>query len=406
MRLPYPVALAVFALSASAIAAQPASVEQGRELFTRTWVAWDSRVAEGGDGLGPMYNATSCAACHNQGALGGGGGRERNVRLVRPSGLDAFLVDHRLSTLSQKPLAASAGTRVERNTPALFGAGLIDSIPDAELHVLAAGQSGPISGRVSETADGRAGRFGWKGHTASLADFVRTACANELGLAVDGVRQGQPLSTDLMDRLVLMQAAVRQQGKKVDLVGGPRRDLSERDVAALTAFVGALPAPKELASQPGRHDGRELFGKAGCDGCHVQKVAAVDGIYADLLLHDMGRGLADAGSSYQTKGNDKLVARADSDGLLTRQLSDGSTVKVPADVELTPPPSDVEWRTPPLWGVRDSAPYLHDGRAATLDDAIRAHGGEAMTSAGAYAALTLEEQQRLVGFLESLVAPG
>lgn len=406
MRLPHVAAFVALALSATAVAAQPAAVEQGRELFTRTWVAWDSRAAEGGDGLGPMYNATSCAACHNQGALGGAGGRERNVRLVRPSGLEAFLVDHRMSTLSQRPLSATSGTRVERNTPALFGAGLVDSVPDSALEALAASQTGQITGRVAKTADGRVGRFGWKAHTASLADFVRTACANELGLAVDGVRQGQPISVDLMDRLVLMQSAVRQQGKKVDLVGGPKRDLSERDVTALTAFVGALPAPKELTSQPGRHTGRELFGKAGCDGCHVQKVAAVDGIYADLLLHDMGRSLSDAGSTYQTKGNDRIVASVDADGLTTRTLSDGSRVKVPADVELPQPPSDVEWRTPPLWGVRDSAPYLHDGRAATLDEAIRAHAGESLVSAGAYTAMTLEEQQQVVGFLESLVAPG
>ncbi len=406
MRLPSFVALAALGFAATATAAQPATLEAGRELFVRTWVAWDERAAEGGDGLGPMYNASSCAACHNQGALGGGGGKERNVRLVRPSSETAFFVDHRLSTLSQRPLSASSGTKVERNTPALFGAGLVDSIDDEVLHTLASTQSGDISGRVPTTAEGKVARFGWKGHTASLADFVRTACANELGLAVEGVRQAQPLQPELMDRLVLMQAAVRQQGKKVDLVGGPKRDLSERDVQALTAFVGALPAPAELTRQPGRSEGHALFGKAGCDGCHVQKVAAVDGIYADLLLHDMGRGLADAGSSYQTRGNDKIVAQADSAGMVAHTLSDGSTVRVPAEPGTPVPAADVEWRTPPLWGVRDSSPYLHDGRAATLDDAIRAHGGEAAMSSTAYTSMTLEEQQKLVGFLESLVAPG
>ena len=64
-----------------------------------------------------------------------------------------------------------------------------------------------------------------------------------------------------------------------------------------------------------------------------------------------------------------------------------------------------EWRTPPLWGVRDSAPYLHDGRASSLENAIALHGGQAQESAKQFAALTPQEKQKLMAFLKSLVAP-
>src|SRR5687768_11359614 len=99
-----------------------AGVSAGQELFSRTWLPWDSRVTQGGDGLGPMYNASSCGACHNQGGVGGAGTREHNVRLTRLSEEEGFVVEHRLSTLSSREISASSG-RIERNTPALFGAG-------------------------------------------------------------------------------------------------------------------------------------------------------------------------------------------------------------------------------------------------------------------------------------------
>jgi CxxC motif-containing protein (DUF1111 family) len=68
-------------------------------------------------------------------------------------------------------------------------------------------------------------------------------------------------------------------------------------------------------------------------------------------------------------------------------------------------PQPGEWRTPPLWGVADSAPYLHDGRAATLEEAIRMHAGQGKRAAQRFNALSQAEQQQLVGFLKTLKAP-
>jgi len=131
--------------------------------------------------------------------------------------------------------------------------------------------------------------------------------------------------------------------------------------------------------------GKLAFSKIGCAECHTPSLGSVDGLYSDLLLHRMGQELQ-GGGSY----ND-----------------------VPRPI--TPPPDDSdpssasphpgEWRTPPLWGVADSAPYLHDGRAATLEDAIQMHRGQGAAAANKFAGLTPMEKNELVGFLRSLRAP-
>jgi CxxC motif-containing protein (DUF1111 family) len=403
------VALAVVGPATAAFAGNNA----GRELFVRTWLPWDTRV-DGGDGLGPMYNAASCVACHNQGGTGGAGGREHNVRLVpleeerrslsgsRSAGPTSFVVEHRHTTLAPRAVGGTSRSAVERNTPALFGAGLIDGIPDEVLLDLEAEQrtaGGPVSGRVAQATDGGVGRFGWKGHTPSLASFVATACANELGLSVEGHRQGAPPPGDLSERLSLMEQALAANGAVKDLQNGPGLDMTPKEVAALTAFVRSLPAPAELTAQPRRDQGRELLKSTGCDACHVQNVGPVKNVYSDLLLHDMGQRLGDAAGAYQTRGQAPMA-----DAGPASEAVSAVDAALAGDVGPTAA-SAQEWRTPPLWGVRDSGPYLHDGRAATLDEAIRSHGGEAEPATNAYQALTITEQQLLISFLESLSAP-
>ena len=94
-----------------------------------------------------------------------------------------------------------------------------------------------------------------------------------------------------------------------------------------------------------------MFESAGCAACHRPSLGNVDGIYSDLLLHDMGPALSDSGSYYGITEPDSSRSK---DGVKKQ-----------------------EWRTPPLWGFRDSAPYLHDGRAKNLEEAVALHGGEA-----------------------------
>jgi CxxC motif-containing protein (DUF1111 family) len=490
---------------------------QGRELFEREWLAGDSRT-HGGDGLGPVYNDSSCIACHNLGGTGGGGPASKNVDIITASpnsnmmpmsaggsgrgepgflgralgslvGLDdsadskapggrtparrkpdtkelikahpgfrtarsvvlhRFGVEGAYETWRQSmigsqfvnPSSSPGATdpkamteaqnslnlgrfamqsnvgefvlvRSQRNPTPLFGAGLIDAIPDRVLEEAAkVKHSGfpEVAGRASRLKDKRIGRFGWKAQTPTLQDFVLTACAVELGLEVPGHHQaGLPQKPDA-------------KAKGLDLTG--------EECNALESYVRGLPKPAERrpsteADAREIDGGRKLFASIGCATCHTPKLGQVDGIYSDLLLHDMGQQLGDTGqysvfdpSSSEEEFVDEdpgPIADAaaspavDLDAVVVVQTSanacptpgSGGAVKRPT----TGPASRFEWRTPPLWGFRDSGPYLHDGRADTLDQAVALHGGESSKIAVKYFGLSPRERRQVEAFLKSLTAP-
>jgi len=388
----------------------PELVTAGRELFQHEWVPDDPLTPEG-DGLGPVFNAASCVACHHQAGPGGAGPNEFNVVTftVRPSeehkelrqGLvHAHAVDRTLrETLqlvdaslppklpeppSDLPPGCYAprfhfppGVEVsERNTPALFGSRLIDAIPDSAIIAgeraqqlkwglaPAEGENAPV-GRALRLKNGRVGRFGWKGQTATLADFVRAACANELGLGNPDVSQPKPMA---------------KAGHEP-----PGLDLTREQCEQITAFCASLPRPAERMPADeqacrGVQVGRRIFAEIGCAECHTPDLGDVVGLFSDLLLHRMGRNL-EGGGNY----DDEPLPLDGSD------TGDG--------------PHPTEWRTPPLWGVADSAPYLHDGRADDLHGAILLHGGQAGSCARRYRDLEHHEQQCLLAFLNTLHAP-
>lgn len=388
--------------------------QAGRDLFMHEWTPSDP-LAANGDGLGPVFNAASCVACHRQSGPGGGGPLENNVtvftRVSKTSHEASQGVVHSFSTdddfretlknvsitfppTSQPPLAdlLPSGTKgcispprigtvggvdiTQRNTPALFGANLIDGIPDRVIIAnerkqrLAWGLSDsdtddyPV-GRAIRLAEGHVGKFGWKAHVGSLSEFVRVACANELGLG--NPAQAQPVS--------LSKTGYRPRGL----------DLTNEQCDQITAFVASLPQPKEaIPSSPQEAkraaSGKALFGSIGCADCHAPDLGEVKGIYSDLLLHRMGSTLVGGG----TYGD--------------------PPPELPAFVEGGgPQPS--EWRTPPLWGVADSAPYLHDGRAPTLEVAVKLHAGQATKSAERFAGLPEVQRDELIAFLNTLRAP-
>ncbi len=390
-------------------AVDPEAAAAGAVLFHREWTPGDPMA--GGDGLGPVFNASSCVACHFQGGPGGGGPIDRNVTVfglaAGPArGLPAAGVVHRSATKPEyqetlalvdpslpalpslsldRLLQATCDPRrvavqvTQRNTPALFGDGLIDAITEDEIvtcereHSTAArlvGLDGATDwgtkGRVARLADGRVGRFGWKGEFATLDEFVKAACANELGLSNPSRPQPAPLG----------HPGYQAQGT----------DLSDEQCALMTDFLRGLPRP--TARPPADPDARAraaegeiLFAEIGCADCHVPTLGPAEGLYSDLLLHDMGPGLESVPGSY-------------------------GAPPVPApQFAADQRPNAAEWRTPPLWGVADSAPYLHDGRAATLDDAIRKHGGEAASLADRYDKLDPARREALLAFLETLKAP-
>ncbi len=430
------------------------SVEVGKELFNRDW---SKHKPTRGDGLGPMFNAVSCVACHEMGGVGGAGKVKHNVDLLslvspRPKGksgspllvkrlrevhpdLDASQLtvtlhkagyDRQGDELKPDPdydqfrkafkdaeksqpgqlRNVTRGRLIfeisERSTPALFGAGMIDQIPDRALIELARHQKENvpgISGRVPQTPSGAVGRFGWRGQIGSLHEFVLGACVNELGLQISASKPEPENPLDIRKWSQHPNFNPTNHSAKIP-PEARQTDLTEHECLSLTAFVGSLPAPVQLngtslTQSEAALEGQRLFEKIGCSDCHVQNVGPAHGIYSDLLLHDMGAGLADSVSAVPELDDSTVpFSGGYSGGFVPDQL-----VKITTKI-------NQEWRTAPLWGVRDSAPYLHDGRAISLDDAIRLHGGEAASSARKFRSLGALDRDRVIAFLSTLAPKG
>src|SRR5215470_2081607 len=322
-------------------------------------------------GLGPIFNGSSCAECHNQPRIGGSSthfvtrfGRYDATGFDPMPGFGGSLIQaHGITTATCSvpgevvPPEATVSTR--RDTPPLFGLGLVDAIPDASILHYAdptdRNHDG-ISGRPNMVG-GRVGRFGWKAQVATLHDFAGEAYLNEMGITSPA-----------------FPAELNPQGGPVvcDTVSDPEDDGS--NVAAFEDFMSLL-APLPTAPRSRQiMIGRGLFRRIKCNACHLDKlrtgpspVAALNNkrvrLFSDLLLHDMG---------------------ALGDGI---QQGDAS---------------GSEFRTAPLWGVSQSAPYLHDGRAATLEDAIAAHAGEGRGARDRFLALSGSDRAALLAYLNAL----
>ena len=389
--------------------ARASHIAEGRELFEHEWTPNDPLAH--GDGLGPVFNARSCAACHFQGGLGGGGEVAHNATsrtrscpgpatrnsAPAPCMPSASLPGHLESrTVLKRVYPTIPGSEIRDPTclsmkfadfdpvrtdtvqaTALFGAGWIDLISDkAILHNQRSRQFNAVTremsldfgtlpvGRVPVTEDGRVGKFGWKGQFAALSDFVAAACANELGLGTPSMPQAAPLAAP-------------------DYQSPP--DLSKKQFRSLVAFVKTLPKPVESTSggEPAAR-GKELFQSVGCAVCHVPDLGGVKGVYSDFLLYNLhdppGPG---SGGNYSPEPPRPLRLRERPDHLPKPEL----------------------WKTPPLWGVADSAPYFHDGASPTLEAAISRHHGDAKAVTARYNELGSSDQAAVIAFLKSLKAP-
>jgi len=336
--------------------AEALSWRRGRELFDRPTML--------SEGLGPIFNGDSCRGCHLDPVLGGAGGLDLNVvRFAYVDGmgtvsqLEGGPAASRLSILSvpRDEMHIDANVVETRQPPTCLGLGLVDRIPDAVLLQNADpdddDQDG-ISGRA-RMVNGRVGRFGHKSGVPTLHDFAADASFNELGLTVDPVH------------------SLFAGGSDTDAVADP--ELSDQEFLDLAFFLAHLaPPPRVLPPDPVSLDrinqGEVLFGNIGCDSCHLPVLDGADGpvrVYSDFLLH---------------------------------------AVANPGRHNVNEPGVDPEeFRTAPFLGLRDTAPYLHDGSAETLDQAILlGHYGEAETARNAYAALSLLEKSQIQAFLLSL----
>jgi hypothetical protein len=302
--------------------------------------------------LGPLFNGQSCKECHNV-PIAGGMGTTPAANVVRAGqfGHSSQLVRQR--SIAEFGFTCSLPTGVPpdadatsvRSAMTLRGTGLIDNVLESEMVAAQAAQPVSVRGRLSVLPDGRVGKFGWKAQVATLVEFMGDAFRDEMGIT-------NPLAPS-------------------DLVSGCGSDLVKPEIDALplqavTAFLNTVdpPAPATAClTSPGA----ATFQSVGCAQCHTPSLASEGKrarLFSDLLLHDMGQGLADA---------------------LPQGTASGS-----------------EFRTMPLWRVSDRVHFLHDGRATTLEGAIRAHGGQAAPSAQQFGGLGSADKQALLDFLSCI----
>ncbi len=387
---------------AAGVLAAPVAVAQaeldGDFLFKRNWTSAETAT----DGLGPLYNEASCHACHWH----GGGARIRVrpdgevaaagvlVRLMNAQGTgdphfgqqlqnkavpglapegvadiratrDANGLTRLETTLRLLPTAISPGHEPSlRAAPALDVAGLIEMVPEEVIlhrHDPADADADGISGRAHMlNAPGQAaavGRMNWKATQPGIPFQVATAFKADMGLGTSLIPRAQGDCTSLQTSCL----------ERAGATAGT--DVSDKQVNALAGFVRALARKPDLTALPSP----AAFDQAGCGGCHVAELAGKDGspvrLFSDLLLHDMGPGLASVGREGDA--------------------------------------SPEEWRTTPLIGFRGAVPghrYLHDGRAATIDEAIRWHDGEARSARERYEAMAAARQLELTAFVQVLLS--
>ena len=392
--------------------------ERGNDLFTVNWVETGLEPIDT-DGLGPLHNASSCSGCHLRDGRGDPSGDEPGLLfrlgVLEDSGMQPEptygdqLQDRSLPGVPaegtvrrmyvEEPGTYDDGTPYTLRRPVyefedlaygslsvdvlvsprlatpVFGAGLLEAIPEDSITAGADPEDTDgdgISGRANYVVDMTTGelilgRFGWKAGVPTVEQQIARAFREDIGIT-------NPLLGD--------EACTGPQVTCAALAGSgsPEIEPGAFDDVVLYSSTLAAPARRNLDS-PAVEQGARLFLDLECHLCHEPRqttgshpIGALSNqvIYpfTDLLLHDMGAGLADG----------------QPDGLAT-----GS-----------------EWRTPPLWGlglnqaVNGHTFFLHDGRARTLEEAILWHGGEAEQSAQEFRRLDADQRAALIEFLGSL----
>jgi CxxC motif-containing protein (DUF1111 family) len=352
-------------------AAELAAFAEGREEFESI------ETADGG--LGPIFNNNSCAACHTA-PVSGGASMVTVTRfgksvaghfdpLAEKGG--SLLQQFATEPEAQERVPAEANVVAKRVTTPLFGAGLLEAIPDAEIRLNEArNQPDGVSGRAAVITDvvtgkPRIGRFGWKAQHASLLGFAADAYFNEMGVTSRFFPSENAPNGD-QDRLAKYLTTTG--------INDPANADGRSDIDASADFMRLLAPPPPLRPSASALAGARLFGEINCDACHrpvmftgASPIAAIAHkavpLFSDLLLHDMGT------------------------------LGDGIAQGAAGTREI---------KTAPLWGLRARPVFLHDGRAATVRDAILGHAGEATAARNRFDRLDRAAQQQLIDFLNTI----
>ncbi len=403
----------------------------GNSFFNQNWVTAPASTTAR-DGLGPMFNARSCASCHFKDGRGRPpefDGESPTGFLVRLSipGTDLtygtipdpnyggqFQTESTLEVVAEGSVRIvyteiegefADGTPYTLRKPAyvfedlaygefdseiltsprvanqIIGLGLLEAVPEETLLTLADPtdtDGDGISGRpnyVWNVAESQMqiGRFGWKANQPNLLQQSAGAFNGDLGITT-GIFPEQSCTSVQEDCIASIHG------------GGPpdgAPEIIDEDLLKVTLYTATLAVPaRRNFDDPQTNWGEALFFEANCQSCHTPELET--GIhptipalsnqtiypYTDLLLHDMGSELTDGRPDFQATGS--------------------------------------EWRTPPLWGiglietVNGHTYFLHDGRARSIMEAILWHGGEAKASRDVVLEMNADEREALIAFLESL----
>lgn len=377
--------------------AQKTTFVIGNSFFKKAWVAAPASTTAR-DGLGPHFIARSCGACHARGGprpeptYGGQFNNDANHGVapegrvdIRYQAIAGSYADGETYSL-RKPTYTLTGlgygdlhpaTLISpRIAPQVIGLGLLEAIPEADILAHAERQRSEgrgIAGRPNRVWDAaagrmRLGRFGWKANVASVAHQSAGAFHGDIGIT---------------SRLFPEQDCTPTQADCLAAIAGGKPEIDDRRLGQVIFYTQTLAVPaRRQPDAPQVLRGEALFHAGQCASCHVpghttgphpdipqfagQKIWP----YTDLLVHDMGEGLADGRPDFDADGR--------------------------------------QWRTPPLWGlglvptVNGHSTLLHDGRARNFAEAVLWHGGEAEASREFFRTLPRSDRAALIRFLESL----
>jgi CxxC motif-containing protein (DUF1111 family) len=343
------------------------------------------------EGLGPVYNAQSCAECH-QNPITGAISQVTELRAGSFDGISftdqiggSLINDRSIVAEMQERVLGTSNVRTFRTSLNTLGDGFIEAIDSNTLFAISNSQPLGLRGQFIQVPVGespgavRGGRFGWKNQHASLLSFSADAYLNEMGITSP-----------------LQPTENTSNGRSVDAIDGvpDPEDASDEanpfgvDVEAFTRFMRSTMAPPRdtaLAATADALAGSNLFNAIGCNICHVRSITTapagtiINGgalvvapalgnktihPFSDFLLHDVGTG-------------DGIVQNG---GASTRN----------------------RLRTPPLWGMRTRDRLMHDGNTLTRNEAILRHAGQATGVITNYRLLTDTQKSQLITFLNSL----
>ena len=398
----------------------------GKSFFRIPWVEAPSATTAR-DGLGPLFNANTCASCHpsnGRGVLYNKEGeysrnlipklsiksdesKEHQEQLklyglvkeptygnqisinaihgvnfeakadIKFSEIEVTFPDGEVATLLKPNYALKDlqygklhkdTTLTFRLAPSLNGMGLLDDISDEDIlknvDEFDSNNDG-ISGKANYayspiTKKIELGRFSWKATTTSIKHQIVDAANNDMGLTT----KYYPTDT----------CTEKQEQCKNSPKGRDAFDITDLRVDAMTYYVNHRKTYSAKQTKEYK-EGLKLFKQIGCNKCHIDSFTTKSGVkivpFTDMLLHDMGEGLADGRAEFKAKGN--------------------------------------EWRTAPLWGLalhkvinKQDPRLLHDGRARTTQEAILWHGGEAQKIKESYMNLEKSSRDKLLKFLEEV----